>query len=641
MSAILGLWQRDGSPVEHRVIDQAFKALAHRCHHGQALWCAGELGLAHSTPNQARGGHAEEASSIPPTRSSAIVFTGRLDNREELLHTLVQAGDGIPGSCTDDALAFACFRRWGADCAERLLGDFSFAIWDGANRRWFCARDPMGVRPFFYAVTPLRFAFASEIKALLQLPGLDRRINERRVLDHLSEGLSSDPEATFYEGIRRLPAGHALTVTTDRTELRDYWRLDPAVELSLPTNDDYAAAFRTQFTESVRCRLEGPKPLGAMLSGGLDSSSITCVARNLLRESGNGPVHAFSAVFPGLPEDRRRVIDESPWIDAVACSGHIISHKLEADRLAPWQELDPMLRQEDEPFFGPNLYLHWGLHRLAHEKGVHVLLDGIDGDTTVGHGLDWLADLAVEGRWIQLYREAAAIARRRHTRGVSPWHIIRQCALGPLVPGPLMSAARRLRGRSRGESAHESVVDPSFEKRMGLDRPEGSQGGRRRGNLRERAIGALRSPLMTQVLELADRSAAVWGVEPRYPFFDRRLIEFCLSLPASQRLSNGWTRIVQRRGMSGILPAEVCWRFLKSNLSPNFLHTVRERELPRLASDARVRQWEVWRYMSRPTVEEALRRSSSAGALSSGRPVSDSQDGCSQPLAADRVCVDR
>jgi len=568
MSAIFGIFHRDGRPVNPEELARMQAALAHRGPDGAGAWHDGPAGLGqlmlHTTPESLN----EHLPLLSRDGRLALTADARLDNRDELIAAL-DLRDRPAARLADSELILAAYERWGERCVERLLGDFAFAVWDRREQQLFCARDHMGVKPFYYYYSDRLVAFASEIKGLLALPQVPRRLNEVCVADHLAL-LFEDPCITFYQDIVRLPAATTLLVTAAQQRTQRYWTLDPTYELRLGSDQEYAEAFRAIFSEAVRCRLASAYPVGALLSGGLDSSSIACTARDLLGAQGRDPLHTFSAVFPDLPESERRRIDERVFRDTVLASGAFVAHEIRADQLSPMGDLARMHWHQDEAFFGPNLYIHWALHGAARQQGVRVLLDGTDGDTTVSHGWERLAELARRGRWWQLYQQADACAR--HYRS-SRWWFIAQLGFAPLVPEPVTAAWQTLRGRRQPPWGDRSVIHPDFARRIGLAERVAAFSRPTRNpwrSARQKHAAALSSPLLSSTLELADKVAAGCGIEARYPFFDRRLIEFCLSLPVEQKLHNGWDRIVMRRAMEGVLPPVVQWRKIKANLSPNF-----------------------------------------------------------------------
>src|SRR2546425_624531 len=299
--------------------------LEHRGPDGTGAWREGPValghGMLHTTPESLR-----EQQPLVGTRGDLVLAAdARIDNRGELCSLLP-----APSDATDAELILAAYERWGEHCPEHLLGDFAFAIWDGRTERLFCARDHFGVKPLYYHHRPGRlFAFASEIKGLLALADIPRRLNETRVAAYLVP-LFEDKEVTFYEEILRLPPAHRLTVNRDGARTERYWALDPGHELRLGSDEAYAEAFRELFTDAVRCRLRSAFPVGAMLSGGLDSSSIVCVARRLVAADGGARLHTISANFDEPPQ-----IAERRFLNAVVAQNGVRPHYLRGDPTTP------------------------------------------------------------------------------------------------------------------------------------------------------------------------------------------------------------------------------------------------------------------------------------------------------------------
>lgn len=570
MSGIAGIYNTAGLPVERATIARMMAPLAHRGPDGHGIWTTGSVGLGHqqlcTTPESVH-------EHLPLTHQSGqftITADARIDNRRELQAQLMP-DNSADTPITDTDLILAAYEKWGSDCPVRLVGDFAFAIWDAVAQKLFCARDCIGVKPFYYHHVPTFFAFASETKALLSLPEIPCRLNETRVADHLV-GIFEDKAITFYEGIYRLPPAHSLTLDHHGLRIRRYWRFDPETELHLDSDAAYAEAFRAIFTEAVHCRMRSAFPVGSTLSGGLDSSSIVCTARSLV-QPGNQPLHTFSALFTGLPEVDRRRIDESSYIQTVVNQGDLTPHYVQADQLGPLHELDQVLDCQGEVFLAPNQYIHWALYKLASAHQVRVFLDGIDGDTTISHGLENFAELTRTGRWWTLRREARHLAAHANAN-FPPWRIVWQYGLEPLLPTWVRRGRHKLSRQRQPEWAEGSAIKAAFSQRIGLAARMDALLARDYQpfrTARHTHWQSFEAGLIPYTLELADRAAAKFGIEPRYPFFDRRLMSFCLSLPADQKLRQGWTRWILRRSMQDILPPRVQWRTLKANLSPNFM----------------------------------------------------------------------
>ena len=538
--------------------------LAHRGPDGANIWCEQAIGFGHrmlwTTPESL---HEQ----LPLAKASlAITADARIDNRDELIQALnltAQPAEKI----TDSQLILAAYEQWEEQCPHKLIGDFAFAIWDGRNQKLFCARDPMGIKPFYYYYSNQAFYFASEIKALLCLPDVPRQLNELKVACHL-EMFGDDPVNTFYRDIFKLPAVHSLTIDHTYTKkLRQYWSLDPKHEIRLTSDQDYIEAFREIFTEAVRCRLRSAFPVGSTLSGGLDSSSIACTARQLLAKAGNQKLHTFSAIFPSLPLEDRLWIDERHYMDAVKQLGGLEVHDVRADELNPFIEF---LWQDEEPVVAPNLYIHQGLYQRAQESGVRVFLDGIDGDSTISHGWPYLTKLAYTGRWYMLSQEVKAAAKQHRIprRAILQRHI-----LDPLFVEPVTHVWQQLHKGIRQPQVESTLLNASFAQQVGianhiqtLTETQGEQ-----ISPRKQHWLTLTTALYPNVMEITDKAASRFALEGRYPFFDRRLMEFCLALPAKQKFRQGWSRAILRFAMTDILPAKVQWRPGKGRLGSNFV----------------------------------------------------------------------
>ncbi len=223
-------------------------------------------------------------------------------------------------------------------------------------------------------------------------------------------GMFDDQTITFYQGILRLPPGHSITIGPDWRRPQCYWSLDPGKELRLGSDEQYADAFRDIFTEAVRCRLRSAYRVTSTLSGGLDSSSVTCVARNLLTEAGNGRLPTISMVYGNVPE-----CDESDYINAVLAQGGIEPHYFHGEQVGPLPYVDCDLWEHDDPFDAPTSYSA-SLAEFALGLDARIALDGIDGDTTVCHGFGYLPELFRTGRWPELIREGTLSFRQSAMR---------------------------------------------------------------------------------------------------------------------------------------------------------------------------------------------------------------------------------
>ena len=561
MSAILGVFCLDGRPLDSETLEQMLQVVSHRGPDGSGVWKDGSVGFGHrmlwTTPESLR----EQLPLLLANGELVLTADARIDNRSELIGAL-ELTDRRPEEINDGELILQAYRRWGRRCPEQLLGDFAFAVWDRKKRSIFCARDHRGIKPFYYYRSTRTFVFASEVKSILCLPDVPHKLNELKLAYYLTSVLE-DKVLTFYKGIYRLPPGHRMVVSPEEARIDCYWTFDISRKIRYGSDEEYSERFRELFTEAVRCRLRSAYPVGCMLSGGLDSSSVVCLARKELEENGRRPLRTFSIVFDDAAES-----DESPYFRAVIQQGGLKSNYIQSDEIRPGVELDSLLWHQDEPFWTPYAFLYSTIYRTAHEQGIRIVMDGSDGDSTVSHGVAYLTELAFRGKWPTLARELNAYCR---LQSLSRMRVLRQWVVAPLVPEPVRQVWRSLRGSQPTPYGLSSIIDPGFAKRINLpERLNSLRHGRLKlpRTLKEHHHRQLNWEVYQLIMEVQNKAAAAFSIEPRHPCFDKRLAEFCLALPPQQRLHRGWTRMILRRAMEDLLPKEVCWRAQKAPISP-------------------------------------------------------------------------
>ena len=593
MSAIFGIHSSDEPDVKRAEMERLRAYLAYRGPDASGIWIGADVALGNRLLQTTPESVYEEMPFSDAAETACITADARLDNRDDLMAAL-GLGDLPPSNIPDSRLILEAYKKWGEDCPARLLGDFAFAIWDRRTQTLFCARDQFGVKPFYYCQANSRFAFCSSLDGLLQLNWVPRRLNEQRLASHLTT-FFGDMAATFYAGILRLPPAHSLLVNHHGARIKRYWKLNPDCETRFASDGEYVEGFKAIFQEAVKTRLRTNGKPGAMLSGGLDSSSIAAMAGHLMMEDGRGPLATFSAVFDEVPRSNER-----QYIEASVRHCGFAPTYLMADQCNPFEAPSELARTQAEVHIAANLFLHWGIYGLARQRGVRVLLDGFDGDTTVSHGTAYLSELAWTGRWIKLGRLAPAVAA---TKGVPVpgvfWTYLWHQGLWPRLPAPAQrvfrGVARRWRSVVRSRSETCCVLDKSFVDRIGVSRY--------RAALRDTALPAAQTEkeshyhtlmwgVIPATLEMLEQTAAPFGVEVRVPFWDRRLIEFCLGLPPRFKIHNGCTRWILRKAMEGLLPGEVQWRPSKSNLGHAFKHCLAKHGLGNMKeADAASDKW--------------------------------------------------
>jgi asparagine synthase (glutamine-hydrolysing) len=545
MSAIFGIVHLDDQPLDLASLQAMQATMRYWGPDGSGSWHTGAAGLGHlmlhNTP--------ESLYETMPlsSRSGDLVLTAsaRLDNRDELCEAL-RVPRPERATTPDGAVILKAYERWGEGCPDHLLGDWVFAVWDGRQRRLFIARDHHGMTGLYYYYNPRMFVFASCLKGLLALPIIPRRLHELRLV----QVIASWPEhgaPTAYEEILRLPPAHTLTLTADRLDTRQYWRLEDAPDVRCKSDQEYVEAFLALYTETVRCRLRSHRPVGATLSGGLDTGSVCVLAARELGNSGRRlPVYSSVPLYDPSPwVSPNRFGDETSFIEATSQSaGNIDVHYIRAADINPLQGIRRALWLHDEPGHAArNQYWMTALFTTAQQHNIGTLLIGQNGNATVSWtGRASAADPLVffkEGRYRQALRSLARVLLptvwqrwyKRLRAGKDPW--MNYSALNRELA--LRLHLTRLM-RSRGH-------DPA------LIMPTDTRAARFR----------ILKPGKSYIGALGQENGAGYTLELRDPTGDKRILEFCLGIPDEQYCRNGQNRWLIRRAMEGLLPPLVRW----------------------------------------------------------------------------------
>jgi asparagine synthase (glutamine-hydrolysing) len=577
MSGICGVLALDGKHPSLEQIGKMIAPLQQRGPDGSHTWVEGPIAFGHALLATTPEALTEVLPLTDAETGCTITADVRLDNREELIPALgLAAEDRVIG---DGELILRSYLRWGEASVEHLLGDFAFAIWDPRSQQLFGARDHMGMRPFIYsAASGELFAFASEPSSILAHERVPALINEGRIADYLDnlEGLGFT--STFYRDLFRLPPAHCLTVGLKGLSIRRYWTLAPEPELKLADDDAYTKAFLEVFSEAVRCRLRSPSPIGAMLSGGIDSSSVAAVAAGLLAREGGGPLRTFSAVGP----DPEACIETRSIKAASELPGFDPSFVDHSDLEQMKDELIRLTEEEAEPFDG-HMVLIRAVYLAGHRAGIRVMLDGVAGDI-VFNPSNYVAELLRQGRIRGALRTAV---EQGHFYGttMSAWKTVLQAVWAAFVPRRIRQLRRNLQLSAHRAHCAGIELHPAFAERTRLRERRKSfylQAPITSERHRQLRARALRHPHLVVGRERYDRVACQLAIEPRDPFMDIRVIRFALSLPLAQLQAGGWPKLILRRTMAGLLPHELVWRRGKQHLGVAF-------------TKALFQQWPGWR----------------------------------------------
>jgi asparagine synthase (glutamine-hydrolysing) len=482
-----------------------------------------------------------------------IVYNGEVYNHIELRVELENLGHRFC-SHTDTEVILAAYAQWGPDCLARFNGMWAFCLYDRERDEAFLARDRFGIKPLYYWVAPDgSFCFASEIKQFTAFPGWSAYINPQRAYDFLVWGITDHTDETLFSGVYQVRPGHSMLFNRKQAAAKPDGRLPTRQWYKLqaePFSGSFAEAadaFKQRFTDSVRLHLRADVPVGSCLSGGLDSSSITCVMNQLLSGQGAGQLQkSFSACA------KYKRFDEREWIDEVVRATKIDAHYVYPEPEKLFEESAAITWHQDEPFGSTSIYAQWSVFRLAAQNSVKVMLDGQGADEMLG-GYHFFfgprfAGLLRAGRWLNLWKD---IAQTRRVHGYSGLHTAMLIG-NVILPDAIRQRLRAMSGRThanppwlRPATLGAVPMDPLIRSSKSMDSVQGM------------SISQLTATSLQMLLHFEDRDSMAHSIESRVPFLDYRLVEFVLGLPDDYKLSGGVTKRVQRAGMSNILPDRI------------------------------------------------------------------------------------
>ncbi|WP_188261109.1 asparagine synthase (glutamine-hydrolyzing) [Azospirillum tabaci] len=387
MCAIAGFLHRT-QPADRGALSRLTDAMAHRGPDGQGLWLEGPVGLGHrrlAILDLSDAGRNPMGYGGEDGQRYWIVYNGEIYNYLELRSVLQAAGHRFR-TATDTEVVVAAFDQWGLDCLPRFNGMWAFAIWDRQEHRLVLARDRFGIKPLYYTQDDERFVFASELKAFASLDGFTRALDGEQAaatLDGLNAAEGEGPR-TLMAGVLRLMPGHAMVVEPDKTlRVTRWWETRDHVPAVPERYEEQVEAFRALLVDAVRLRLRSDRPVGASLSGGVDSGAIASVMAMLRKETGSD-VHAFVATFPGTE------LDERPYADAVVAGGGITPHYWAFEPQGALSDvLDSIWAMED--VWSTIAVPMWSLYREMRRRNITVSLDGHGGDELLC-GYHWFLD---------------------------------------------------------------------------------------------------------------------------------------------------------------------------------------------------------------------------------------------------------
>jgi asparagine synthase (glutamine-hydrolysing) len=567
MCGIYGVLDLDGRQIERRNLDAMASVLHHRGpDDGGSLRCGPVvLGFRRLSIIDVAGGHQPMANEDGTIR---IVFNGEIYNHPELRVVLEERGHRYATN-SDTETILHLYEEYGDACVDHLRGMFAFAIWDGRKDSLFCARDRMGIKPFYYAIAGNRFAFASEIKALFELPGFHPRLNRCALPEFFALGYMSS-EQTLFDGVCKLLPGHRLRLdlrqTDPKPQIEQYWDVRAFPEECGMRESDYVEQFHELFTDTVRIHLRSDVPLGVFLSGGIDSSSIAAVAANLQK----APIQTFSV---GFADEK---YSELPFARLMARHIGAEHHEIILRPEDFFSSLPLLIWHEDEPLVWPSSVALYFVSRLASQK-VKVVLSGEGADEVWAGYLKYRVTL-----WNLLggapYRKLVPSGLRR---------LVRETLASGLLPDGIRRKLRHTflyhpdafenlyfdnfysvfpqdqQPELFTEQVSEELKDVSaYANSMRFFVPGAP------GNVLNQLLYLDMKTYLVELLMKQDQMSMANSIESRVPFLDHKLVEFAAKTPARYKIRSFSGKYLLRRTMAKQLPPEIVRRSKKGFPTP-------------------------------------------------------------------------
>ncbi len=466
-----------------------------------------------------------------------IVFNGEIYNYLELKSELSYYSYQ---SASDTEVILAAYQKWGKDCVNHFNGMFAFAIWDEANGELFCARDRIGIKPFYFIKTKDKFCFSSEIKALIEA-GYIPEMNELAVVNYLINGQYEFKGNTFFKNVQELPPGYVLVLKNSDVTIKPYWQLENHIAPETIYEDPpYWEEYLTDLiNNAIKLRLRSDVPLGVHLSGGLDSSSLLCAMGDILPKGSH--LEAFTGIFGN------EKYDEKIFANAVTnkLNVHLNFSKLEFDRF--WEIARQVQYYQEQPFGGIATMGYFDLEKLANEKGITVLLEGQGGDELFGGYNYYIADHVTDLLAMKKDREVEQLLddyTKFHNFDKNSF----SAKLKSMIEG---------KGKTYQDGSHylrRDCVDRDFLSTFCVEnhyeRPSESSF----TNARFRDI---KYSKLTRVLRFNDRMSMSASRELRVPFLDHNVVEYSFKLSNDTLLKRGIPKYPLRKIMKNNLTDEI------------------------------------------------------------------------------------
>ncbi len=556
MCGIAGIISSNSTLISKQRLQNMTDALAHRGPDGEGFWINEDatVGFGHRRLSII---DLSDAAAQPMQYLDRyyIIHNGEIYNYTELKTELQKAGY-IFRTQSDTEVIPAAYDHWKEECVDHFDGTFAFTIWDEKEKTLFAARDRFGEKPFFYYFDNKQFVFGSEMKALWAA-GIERKANLKMLFNLITIGYVDNPgqpDETFYESIKKLPAACLLKYNTTFQEpvIEKYWDIDLQNQSKKINDKEAIGQFIHLFSDSIKKRLRSDVPIGTSLSGGLDSSSV--VAFSNRENSINNSHKCFTAVFPGFEKD------ESLFAGKVADQFHLQHHTVSVSANDLTRDLEKLFYHQEEPFGSASIYAQYKVFESAKNNNVKVLLDGQGADEVLAGYHKYY-----KWYWQELFHKRKLL-RSGELKAAKNNEVQEKFGVKNIFASIFPDLATVILERQYLLNAltHEDLTR-DFKR---LQSKEAYYTTPAISNLNGALYFNTCTHGLEELLRFADRNSMAHGREVRLPFLNHELVEFIFSLPSNFKIRNGWTKWLLRKTVENDLPPEIAWRKEKVGFEP-------------------------------------------------------------------------
>lgn len=534
MCGICGVIDFNAKIKNDEIIKNMMRSIKHRGPDGEGCFIDENLALGHVRLSIIDLTDSANQPMFSDDNNISIVFNGEIYNYLDVKNELITKKYSFKTN-SDTEVIINAYKEWGEDCLHRFNGMFALAIYDRTKNNIFLARDRFGIKPFYYFKNNDNFVFCSEIKGLLASNLINAEINEKTLFDFIVFNRTDHVEDTCFKDIKNLRPGHSAIVDLQKKELtiKQWYFLPEIKDNNLSYIENEAQLYKKLF-ESTQLHLVSDVPVGAALSGGLDSSSIICLMREVLPD--DFKISSFSAVY-----DKNWEKDETKYIESVVKEKNIDANYVYPKPEDLLTEIDELIFNQEEPFASASIFASRKVYQEVNKKNIKVLLNGQGADELLAY--DYMAafyfyELFVKIKWIKLIKELFLFNKKQASSKFT-LQLLAFLLSPKFMKNKLISFSNNIINKDFFDTyKNESNFNQTFFANKTLNQ-----------NVKNHLLMKLH-----HLLRVEDKNSMSFSVEGRVPFLEQELVEFSLNIPSKFKVNNGEVKYILKQSMKSVLP---------------------------------------------------------------------------------------